>query len=137
MKDDSTEGAPEDVVEQVEETSELEEGPEEEPVEEPTPEAQESAKAKQSEELKIVIIVNPGGTMIGVQSPDCDPVYTTLKGNLAAALKRVPKLVEEAKQKWDANPLYPKAELPEPRPSSTPARTTTAPKSKPDQPSFF
>ncbi len=100
-------------------------------------ETQESTKAKQSDELKIVIILNTGKVMLGVQSPDCDPVYTTLKGNLAAALKRVPKLVDEAKQKWSASPHYPNANLPTPAPSPTSARTPAAPKSKPDQPSFF
>ena len=98
------------------------------------PEPQEVVKPKQSDELKVVIILNSGNVMLGVQSPDCDPVYTTLKGNLTAALKRVPKLVAEAKQKWSASPLNPKANLPEPKTSSTPARTPAPPKA---QPSFF
>ena len=100
-------------------------------------ESQEGVKAQRSDELKIVMILNADKIMLGVQSPDCDPVYTTLKGTLAAALKRVPKLVEEAKQKWNANPLYPKADLPAPPPSATPVRTPAAPKQKPAQPSFF
>jgi len=98
-------------------------------------EQEESVKAKQSNELKVVIILNDSRVMLGVQSPDCDPVYTTLKGNLAVALKRVPKLVEEAKQKWSASPRNPNANLPTPAPA--PARTSAAPKATTSQPSFF
>lgn len=100
-------------------------------------EPQESAQAKRSDELKVVIILKADRIMLGVQSPTCDPVYETLEGTLAAALKRVPKLVREAKEKWDANPLNPAANLPKPEPAPTPARAATAPKQKPAQPSFF
>ena len=103
--------------------------------EEQSQETEESVKAKRSNELKVVIVLKDDRIMLGVQSPDCDPVYTTLEGTLAAALKRVPKLVDEAKQKWSASPLNPNANLPKPAP--TPARTSTAPKEKPAQPSFF
>jgi len=120
------------------------EGAEDVPVAEEQ-EPQETEKPKPSNELKIVIILKDSNIMLGVQSPDCDPVYTTLKstyttlkGTLTAALKRVPKLVDEAKQKWNANPRYPKADLPAPPPSPTPARTPAA-ASKPEttKPSFF
>ena len=109
-------------------------GEQEEQEEEPQ-ETEESVKAKRSNELKVVIIIKDSKVMLGVQSPDCDPVYTTLKGTLAAALKRVPKLVEEAKQKWSASPLNPNANLPTPKP--TPARTPAASKKTTSQPSFF
>ena len=94
-------------------------------------------KEKPEDELKIVIIVKGDKIMLGVQSPDCDPVYETLTGDLPAALKRLPKLVAEANEKWNANPRYPKANLPEPAKVETPARTPAAPKQKPAQPSFF
>ncbi|GAI91794.1 unnamed protein product, partial [marine sediment metagenome] len=42
-----------------------------------------------------------------------------------------------AKEKWATNPKNPEANLPKPKPVSTPARTSTAPKAKPAQPSFF
>ena len=98
-------------------------------------ETQESVKAKPSNELKVVIILKDDRIMLGVQSPDCDPLYTTLKGTLATALKRVPKLVSEAKQKWSASPRNPNANLPTPPP--TPARTSAAQKKTTSQPSFF
>lgn len=90
---------------------------------------------KPRDELKVVVIMKADSVMIGAQSPSCDPVYKTLKGDLAAALAEIPGLVAEAKAKWDANPRYPKADLPEPTPTPTPARTTTAAPSR--QPSFF
>ncbi|GAH67439.1 unnamed protein product, partial [marine sediment metagenome] len=58
-------------------------------------------------------------------SPDCDPVYETLKGTLAAALKRVPKLVEEAKTRWETSKLNPKCETP--LPSQAQPVTTSRP----------
>jgi hypothetical protein len=93
-------------------------------------------------ELKVVIIMKGESVMLGVQSTDCDPVYTTMQGDLAAALQRVPALVDEAKKKWTANPLYPKANLPEPPPTPTPVRQTsgkaTTPAAAPKkQPTFF
>ena len=113
-----------------------------EPTEEPaaveeTAKAEESTKAEKSDELKIVLILNPGKVMLGVQSTDCDPVYTTFEGTLPTALKRIPKFVAEAKQKWSESPRYPDANLPTPEPTPVTARTAAAPKEKPKQPSFF
>ena len=110
---------------------------EEETQEEETAEPEESEKAKPSNELKVVIIMKEDKIMIGAQSPDCDPVYETFSGSLAGALKRIPKLVSGAKEKWLATPRNPEANLPKPEPRPAPARTPTAPKAKPAQPSFF
>jgi len=105
--------------------------------EEKTAEPEEKAEVKPSNELKVVINMKEDKIMIGAQSPECDPVYETLTGTLAAALKRIPKLVAGAKEKWATNPRNPNANLPKPEPVSTPARTPTAPKAKPAQPKFF
>ena len=123
-------------MEEKDETTETTEEAEEK-VEEPTAETPETPeeKPKPSNELKVVIVLKDDKIMLGVQSPDCDPVYTTLKGTLAAALKRVPKLVDEAKQKWTASPRNPAANLPTPAPP--PARTPAAQKETKAQPSFF
>ncbi|MBA7610951.1 hypothetical protein ES703_18165 [subsurface metagenome] len=102
--------------------------------------AEETSETKQASfGLKVVIILKDTRAMVGVQAPDCDPIFTTLEGDLAAALAQVSALVESANAKWDANPRYPKAVMPEPPPRPTPARTpaapaTTTPKA---QPSFF
>lgn len=105
--------------------------------EEPEEELEDSAPKSPSNEFKVVIMLRENKVMMGVQAPECDPVYTTFEGDLKAALKRAPKLVDEAKGKWTSNPRNPKADLPTPPPSSTPARTPAAPKSKAAQPSFF
>jgi len=114
------------------------EGPEEATVE-PAPETVAASPEKPANELKVVIVMKDDRAMLGVQSPDCDPVYTTMDGSLATVLEKVPALVAEAKEKWEANPRYPKADLPKPTPSPTPARTPTAstPAKPKQQPSFF
>ncbi len=115
------------------------EEPTDKSVQEPAPETAAASPQKPANELKVVIVMKDGRTMLGVQSPDCDPVYTTMDGTLATALKKVPALVAEAKEQWAANPRYPKADLPKPAASPPPARTPTTPKSTQPkaQPSFF
>ncbi len=76
-------------------------------------------------ELKVVIVMKGESAMLGVLTTDCDPVYTTITGDLTAALQRVPTLVDEAKKKWTTSRLYPKANLPEPPPTPAPTRHTT------------
>ena len=120
-----------------EETREVEE-PEQVDEQAPEEEAKTSEPRQASDELKVVIILKGNRAMVGVQSPDCDPVFTTLEGDLTAALSQVPALVESANAKWDANPRYPKADLPEPPPSPPPARSQPSQSSaKSKQPSFF
>ncbi|MBA7659020.1 hypothetical protein ES703_66983 [subsurface metagenome] len=106
---------------------------------EPQEEVAKTSEPKPTDdELKVVIVLKGNRAMVGVQSPDCDPVFTTLEGNMAAALSQVPALVESANAKWDANPRNPKADLPEPPPSPTSSRSQPAQSSeKPKQPSFF
>ncbi len=112
-----------------------------EETEEPeTPKAEPVLETPKASELKLVILMKDDRIMLGVQSPSCDPVYKTMTGTLAAALKQLPGLVKEAKEKWSTAPKYPKADLPEPPPRPTPARTPTTPAApaKPKvQPSFF
>ncbi|MBA7688195.1 hypothetical protein ES703_96674 [subsurface metagenome] len=120
-------------------TEETDETPAEEAAVEPAPETTEPSPQKPANEIKVVIVLKDDKIMLGVQSPDCDPVYDTMEGTLAAALKKVPALVARAKKQWEANPRYPKAVLPEPPPSPTPARTTAAsqPAKKPAQKPMF
>ena len=90
-------------------------------------------------ELKVVIVLKEDRVIVGVQAPDCDPVLSSLEGDLSAALQQVPALVDQANQQWDSNPRYPKADLPEEPPvSTTPVgsrQTTSKPQSA--QPSWF
>jgi hypothetical protein len=100
-----------------------------------------SKAEKPASELKVVIILKANKAMLGVQSPDCDPVYKTMEGDLAAILQVVPTLVAEAKLKWTAAPRYPKADLPKPvapaTPATTPAAGKSAAKAATAQPKFF
>ena len=100
-----------------------------------------SKAEKPAGELKVVIILKTSRAMLGVQSPDCDPVYKTMEGDLAAVLQVVPALVAEAKLQWAAAPRYPKADLPKPvapaTPATTPAASKPAAKAAPAQPKFF
>ena len=109
------------------------------PVQEtPAAVATDTPKPERASELKVVIILKANKAMLGVQSPDCDPVYKTMEGDLAAILQVVPTLVADAKLQWSAAPRYPKADLPKP---VAPATTTTSAISKPAaktaQPKFF
>jgi len=101
-------------------------------------EAEKSEPRKPSDELKVVITLKGDRAIVGIQSPDCDPIFTPLEGGLPAALSQIPALVKSANAKWDANPKNPKAKMPEPPPAPEPVRrqATTAPKEK-AQPSFF
>ena len=122
----------EEPTEPTEQTGEQEESAAESPEAPPEPE-----KAKPVNELKVVIIMRDNRIMLGVQSPDCDPVYETLEGTLAAALKRVPKLVQEAKTRWETSKLNPKCEIPLPQEqpvTTSRSQKATAPKA---QPSMF
>jgi len=65
-----------------------------------------------SDEVKIVITLKGQTASIGVQKPDCDPVFSKVEGDLAAVLKGVPRLVEEAQKSWESNSRYPKCETP-------------------------
>ncbi len=99
-----------------------------------------STSEKPASELKVVIILKASRAMLGVQSPDCDPVYKTMEGDLAAVLQVVPALVADAKLQWSAAPRYPKADLPKPVAPATPttsAASKPAAKAAPDQPKFF
>lgn len=80
-----------------------------------------------SGKIKIVITHEENKGLIGVQSPDCDPVLRTFEGDLGSGLERVPAIVEEARQLWEANPQYPKCETPLPSqavPAQAPGQTT-------------
>ncbi len=78
------------------------------------------------DELRIVILTRGTAASIGVQSPDCDPVFVMLTGDLPAVLESVPEVVAAARQKWQTSPKYPKCETPAPAPEPTAAAGTAA-----------
>lgn len=99
------------------------------------------------EELKINIIIKKDHIFLGVQATDCDPKMTTLQGDLAAALARVPAFVEESNKQWDVAAKNPKSTVPEPvtplpaprtaTTSSTASKPAAAAPKQPAQPNFF
>ena len=78
-----------------------------------------------SDELKLVISLKENKASVGVQAPECDPVFFGLEGDLRTTLKAVPKFVEEAKTHWETSRLYPKCETPLPS-QAQPATTSRA-----------
>ena len=131
---------PEDEKEPEEVEGQAEAG-EDEPGDEATGEGDEVANEPtepKSNEMKVLIAIDGENIMVGVKTPDTDPIFTKVEGGLAAALQRVPELIEDAKAKWATSPRNPKVNLPEPPAPATPARTTSAAAPpKPKQPSFF
>ena len=65
-------------------------------------------------ETKIIITHKTDKSSIGLQQTNCDPILFTVIGDIATAIARLPELIAEAERRWQTNPRYPKAELPEP-----------------------
>ena len=91
-----------------------------------------------SEEVKIVISLKGQTASIGIQKPECDPIFSRVEGDLPAVLESVPGLVEEAQRSWDSNPRNPKCET-ELTPPSPPAtqRSTQRQTEDKSQPVMF
>jgi len=81
-----------------------------------------------SNELKVVISLKESKAAVGVQAPECDPVFFGLEGDLQATLNAVPEFVDEAKTRWETSKLCPKCESPLPsqeQPAATTSRAST------------
>ena len=83
-------------------------------------------------ELKLVISLKGGKASVGIQAPECDPLFFGLEGDLPAVLGGVPGFVEEARRRWETSKLNPECESPLPSQAkpAAPARTTTATRSR-------
>jgi hypothetical protein len=97
-----------------------------------------------SDKLKVVIALDGDKAKVGVQAPECDPVFFGLEGTLKAVLRAVPGFVEEAKKRWETSKLNPKCESPLPsqeKPAATMSRVSTGSRSQKQapktQPSMF
>ena len=80
-----------------------------------------------SDEMKIVIVLKGERGSVGIQAPECDPVFATVEGDLDSILQRVPGMVAEARQGWAEAPRYPKCETPLPS-QQTPPRAPQTPR---------
>jgi len=77
-------------------------------------------------DIKVVIVLKENRGIVGVQSPDCDPIFSTVEGDLVTIAAELPELVRAAEEKFTAAPRNPPGNLPEPKPAPTPAHTGTA-----------
>ena len=95
-----------------------------------------------SDEIKIVINLKGDAATIGIQKPNCDPIFRSAEGGLGAVMTRAGELVAEATALWNASPRYPRCETKLPSQETPPARTTpmrqsTAAPQKKEQPVLF
>jgi hypothetical protein len=86
----------------------------------------------QNGELKLVISLKGDRASVGVQAPECDPLFFGIEGDLGTVLSGVPGFVEEARRRWETNKLYPECESPLPSQAkpAAPTRASTAVRSR-------
>lgn len=91
-------------------------------------------------DLKLVISLKGGRASVGVQAPECDPLFFGIEGDLGVVLNGVPGFVEEARRRWETNKLNPECETPLPSQAAPPAPAAPRSRGKPapsDQPPMF
>jgi len=72
-------------------------------------------EAAPSEELKVVVSIKGGRTVIGVQEPSSDPHIETFDDHdLPALAQEVTAVTERAKARWEETPKHPAYERPAP-----------------------
>ena len=74
-------------------------------------------------EIKVVIVLKDGRGSVGIQSPECDPVFSTVEGDLVTIAAELPALVQLAEMKWSTTPKNPQSTI-EP-PPAPPAGSAT------------
>ena len=87
-------------------------------------------------EIKVVIVLKDGRGTVGIQSPECDPVFSTVEGDLVTIAAELPALVQLAEVKWSTSPKNPQSTIEPPPPPSAPAGIATGgkPKAKEETP---
>lgn len=63
-------------------------------------------------DTKIIISHNDEKCIVGIQIPDCDPIYYTPNGDLPTVIAGIMTEVEETKVAWAEKKRYPEAKLP-------------------------
>jgi hypothetical protein len=81
-------------------------------------------------EIKVVIVLKDGRGTVGIQSPECDPVFSTIEGDLVTIAAELPALVQLAEVKWSTAPKNPKSIIEPPPPPPAPAGSATGGKTK-------
>ena len=83
-------------------------------------------------ELKIVINIKGNRAIIGVNAPDCDPVFENCEGDIAVILGNAANLIDTARAKWAKSKKNPSITIPNQAPvKETVAASTSANKAKP------
>ena len=85
-------------------------------------------------EIKVVIVLKDGRGTVGIQSPECDPVFSTVEGNLVTIAAELPALVQLAEVKWSTTPKNPQSIIEPPPPPAMPAGSATGGKAKEETP---
>lgn len=80
-----------------------------------------------SDEAKIVIVLKENRATIGVSSPECDPVFDMVEGDLTEIFARAAATLERAREQWTDSPRYPKSDMPAPPPPARAAPARAAP----------
>jgi hypothetical protein len=91
-----------------------------------SPQTPQASAAVEDKDLKIVIMSNDRGTMVGMQKTNCDPQFFPVK-DLADAVKSIPDLLDMALKKWAVEPRYPLS----PKPPPPPVTATPVPAARP------
>ncbi|TET13848.1 MAG: hypothetical protein E3J81_07815 [Dehalococcoidia bacterium] len=68
----------------------------------------------QNGDLRVVIDLKDGKASVGIQAPECDPLFFAHQGNLAAVLGVVPDFVDVARKRWEKTKLNPDCKSPLP-----------------------
>jgi hypothetical protein len=90
-------------------------------------------------DIKIVLTLKGERASVGIQAPECDPVFAVVDGGLERALERLPGMIQEAQGVWDSTPRYPRCQRPpsqEARTQPAPTRVSTAQR-RSEQPTLF
>lgn len=65
-------------------------------------------------EIKLVIQIKDKKATIGAQSPDTDPVFKMVEGDMAEIMIAAVGLVEQAQIKWTTSKKNPTIDIPQP-----------------------
>lgn len=93
-------------------------------------------------EFKVVIVLKDGHGMVGIQSPECDPILTPIEGDIVAIAADLPSLIAKAETQWSQAPKMPASSIkPPPPPTPVVSASKSATKKEPvateTQPTWF
>jgi len=100
-----------------------------------------------AKDLKITVLLKEGSALVGINTPDCDPVMFPVQGDIVSVAAELPALVAQAETKWAQAPKMPASSVKPPAPPAPPpgsatgggtrAKTKAEEPAKEAQPSWF